>query len=223
MAQRRMFNKSIVCSGRFLKMPPTARLLYYDLCMAADDDGVSEAFTVMRMTGCAEDDLRVLIAKNYVKMLDDEELIVYIVDWTESNSIPAQKYKRSFYSDLLKEKTGILPKYTESIPEVNSSDTEGKQEVYGGKTQVSIGQDRSGQDRSGQVITANEKLVNYNTDTGGAGGETFLTGDGEIDSLYQKWKKAVNDGDNVTAAGFSNQLYKLGFYVDKKTGEMTAR
>ena len=40
MAERRMFSKTITNSARFLMMPPSARLLYYDLGMAADDDGV---------------------------------------------------------------------------------------------------------------------------------------------------------------------------------------
>ena len=50
MAERRMFAKSVIGSGRFLQMPPTSRLLYYDLGMAADDDGIVEAFTVIRTT-----------------------------------------------------------------------------------------------------------------------------------------------------------------------------
>lgn len=44
MAERRMFAKSVINSARFLTMPPSSRLLYYDLGMAADDDGVVEAF-----------------------------------------------------------------------------------------------------------------------------------------------------------------------------------
>lgn len=63
MAERRMFAKSVINSARFLTMPPSSRLLYYDLGMAADDDGVVEAFTVMRTTGAADDDLRVLVSK----------------------------------------------------------------------------------------------------------------------------------------------------------------
>lgn len=66
MAERRMFAKSIINSGRFLRMPPTSRLLYYDLGMAADDDGIVEAFAILRSTGATEDDLRVLAAKGFV-------------------------------------------------------------------------------------------------------------------------------------------------------------
>lgn len=66
MAERRMFAKAITNSARFLRMPATARLLYYDLGMAADDDGITEAFSVMRTTGATEDDLRVLASRGYV-------------------------------------------------------------------------------------------------------------------------------------------------------------
>lgn len=63
MAERRMFAKSVIGSARFLRMPATSRLLYYDLGMDADDDGVVEAFSVMRKTGATDDDLRVLASK----------------------------------------------------------------------------------------------------------------------------------------------------------------
>ena len=38
MAERRMFAKTIIDSDSFIDMPVTARLLYYDLAMRADDD-----------------------------------------------------------------------------------------------------------------------------------------------------------------------------------------
>ena len=40
MAERRMFAKTIIDSDAFIDMPVTARLLYYDLSMRADDDGI---------------------------------------------------------------------------------------------------------------------------------------------------------------------------------------
>lgn len=80
MAERRMFAKSVIGSARFLKMPPTSRLLYYDLGMQADDDGVVEAFPVMRLTGATEDDLRVLVSKGFVCVLN-EDWVTYIADW----------------------------------------------------------------------------------------------------------------------------------------------
>ena len=100
MAERRMFSKSIVSSARFLRMPQSSRLLYYDLGMAADDDGVVEAFTVIRTTGAAEDDLRVLAAKGFVIVLNDD-LVSFIQDWSVNNQLRKDRYHPSLYAELL--------------------------------------------------------------------------------------------------------------------------
>lgn len=78
MANRRMFAKSVTGSARFRRMPPTSRLLYYDLGTRADDNGIVEAFRVMRLTAANEDDLRVLVYKGFVTVLDDEEWVVRV-------------------------------------------------------------------------------------------------------------------------------------------------
>ena len=55
MAERRMFAKTIIDSDAFLDMPVTARLLYYDLAMRADDDGfVNSPKKIMRMIGASQ-------------------------------------------------------------------------------------------------------------------------------------------------------------------------
>lgn len=100
MAERRMFAKAITNSARFLRMPATARLLYYDLGMAADDDGITEAFSVMRTTGATEDDLRVLASRGYVQILNDD-LVSYIPDWKVNNRIRKDRYRKSIYRRLL--------------------------------------------------------------------------------------------------------------------------
>lgn len=100
MAERRMFSKAVVSSARFLRMPQTSRLLYYDLGMAADDDGVVEAFTVLRTTGAAEDDLRVLAAKGFITVLN-EDLVSYITDWRINNQLRKDRYHQSVYAELL--------------------------------------------------------------------------------------------------------------------------
>lgn len=95
-----MFSKKVVQSARFVKMPSSSRCLYYDLGIEADDDGVVEAYNVMRMTGATEDDLRVLVAKNFVKVLN-EDLVSVIMDWSTNNSIRSDRYHPSIYKDLL--------------------------------------------------------------------------------------------------------------------------
>lgn len=100
MAERRMFARSIISSARFLRMPATSRLLYYDLGMAADDDGCVEAFAVMRMIGATEDDLNVLVTKGFVRLLN-EELVAYITDWQTNNQIRKDRYHEGRYKDLI--------------------------------------------------------------------------------------------------------------------------
>ncbi|MCQ2507591.1 MAG: hypothetical protein MJ097_02240 [Dorea sp.] len=117
MANRRMFSKDIVNSARFLRMPQTSRLLYYDLGMAADDEGVVEAFTVMRMTGSTEDDLRVLAARGFIKVLN-EDLVSYITDWKCNNQIRADRSKESIYHNLIVQVNSI-----ENIEEFNENST----------------------------------------------------------------------------------------------------
>lgn len=100
MAERRMFSKAVINSARFLRMPVSSRLLYYDLGMAADDDGVVEAFTVMRTTGATEDDLRVLASKGFLIVLNGD-LVTYITDWEKNNLIRTDRYHPSVYKELL--------------------------------------------------------------------------------------------------------------------------
>ena len=125
MAAHRMFSLAIVNSSKFLKMPPSSRLLYYDLGMAADDDGVVEAFTVIRMTGAAEDDLRVLHAKGFVIVLNDD-LVTYITDWNQNNLIRKDRYHQGLYKNLLVKLTDGNQMTTNGIPSGNQTATEDK-------------------------------------------------------------------------------------------------
>lgn len=100
MASRRMFSIRLINSARFLKMPISSQALYFHLGLMADDDGVVEAYTVIRSVGCTEDDLKVLVAKGFVQVLN-EDLVSYITDWTENNSIRSDRKIDSIYKDLL--------------------------------------------------------------------------------------------------------------------------
>ena len=95
MAQRRMFNKSITNSSKFLKMPMSSRLLYYDLGMNADDDGFVEHFMVLRMTGASQQDLGVLELNGLVKIFDEN--VLWIRDWKENNYVRTDRYIPSKY------------------------------------------------------------------------------------------------------------------------------
>lgn len=95
-----MLSLRIVDSARFLQMPLTAHALYFHLALHADDDGVVESFPVMRTTGAAQDDLRILLAKKFIHQLNDD-LVVFVTDWREHNFIRADRKTDSVYKDLL--------------------------------------------------------------------------------------------------------------------------
>ncbi len=160
MAQRRMFSIKIIDSAKFLKMPSSTRLLYYDLGMRADDDGIVEAFNVLRMTGATEDDLRVLASKGYIKVLN-EDLVTYILDWQEHNKIRADRKIDSLYKDLLLQ---IIPE-VKLVERKQRADRKTKLLLDNGTSQGQpndgLGQDRLGQDRLGQdsTTTVYEKVV----------------------------------------------------------------
>lgn len=98
MAERRMFAKTIIDSDAFIDMPTTARLLYYDLSMRADDDGfINSPKKICRMTGASDDDLKILIMKRFI--IPFESGVVVIKHWKIHNYIRADRYKETEYRE----------------------------------------------------------------------------------------------------------------------------
>ena len=94
MGDRRMISRKIVQSARFLKMPATSQNLYFHLIVNADDDGIVEAYPVLGVTKANEDDLRILVSKKFVYVMN-EDLVTYIEDWREQNTLRADRKKDS--------------------------------------------------------------------------------------------------------------------------------
>ena len=98
MAERRMFAKTIIDSDMFIDMPMSARLLYYDLAMRADDDGfVNSPKKIMKFVGASVDDMNVLIAKQFI--IPFESGVVVIKHWRIHNYIRKDTYKETPYKD----------------------------------------------------------------------------------------------------------------------------
>ena len=146
MAERRMFSKKVVNSARFLRMPQTARLLYYDLGMYADDDGIVEAFTVLQMTRADEADLELLASKGFVRILN-EDLVAYICDWKVNNYIQKDRYRPSIYADLLRN-SKVKPEWN---PNEIKADTTCIQTGYKMDTQDRLGKDSIDKDSIGKA------------------------------------------------------------------------
>ena len=119
MAERRMFAKSIIDSDVFLEMPQSTQNLYFHLSMRADDDGfINNPKKIMRMVGCGDDDLRILLAKRY--LLGFESGVVVIKHWRIHNYIQKDRYKPTMY---IEEANSLTTKengaYTECIQDVH--------------------------------------------------------------------------------------------------------
>ena len=139
MAERRMFAKTIIDSDAFIDMPLSSQALYFHLSMRADDDGfINNPKKIQRVIGCADDDLRLLIAKNFIIPFDSG--IVVIKHWRIHNYIRNDRYKATVYQD---EKAMLSVKennaYTLGIPN-------GCQLVDQMETQVRLGKDSLGKD-----------------------------------------------------------------------------
>lgn len=153
MAQRRMFSLKIIDSARFLKMPMSSQLLYFHLCMRADDDGIVEGYNVLRMTGVNEDDLRVLSAKGFVKVLN-EDLVAYIEDWREHNKLRADRKVDSIYKDLLLKVIPdvelLEPKKRADLKQSKACTVVDGQWTDNGQTMDCLGEDRLDKDSIGK-------------------------------------------------------------------------
>lgn len=98
MAQRRMFNKTVTNNDNFLEMPDSSQNLYFHLSMNADDDGFVDNWkSIIRMTGHKEDDLKVLIAKQYV--IPFESGVIVIKHWRLNNYLRNDRFTSTQYID----------------------------------------------------------------------------------------------------------------------------
>ena len=149
MGNRRMFSKSVCHSARFLRMPVSSRDLYFNLGLEADDEGIVEAFSVMRLVGSTEDDLRVLVAKGFVQILN-EDLVTYITDWKENNLIRSDRFQPSRYHELL---VKMQSSDTVGIPNDNQVTTKRIPTGYQMDTEVKLSKDKLSKDKRSKENT----------------------------------------------------------------------
>lgn len=99
MAQKRMFDKSIIETDNFLDLPTSCKALYFLLGMEADDEGFVSPKRVTRLYGGSDDDIKILSAKRFV--IPFENGVVVITDWKKNNWLDSRRIKKTEY---LKEK-----------------------------------------------------------------------------------------------------------------------
>ncbi len=97
-----MFSKKITDTDAFLDMPMSTQCLYFHMNMEADDDGfLGNAKTIKRKIGASDDDLKLLIAKQFI--IPFENGVVVIKDWKIHNYIRKDTYNPTIYGDQAKE------------------------------------------------------------------------------------------------------------------------
>jgi hypothetical protein len=153
MAQRRMFSLKVIDTDRFIEMPASARLLYFDLSMRADDDGfVNSPKKIIKFTGASTDDFKILCAKQYIILFSTG--VCVIRDWRIHNFIRQDRYNETINKAEKKELT---------LDNTGSYNINGKNVIPNvipdgakGVTQVRLGKDRKG--KINKDITPFEKL-----------------------------------------------------------------
>ena len=165
MAERRMLSKKIFQSRQFLMMPFEAQALYTHLILSSDDDGVVEAFPIVRMIGAKEDSLGLLVVKKFILPLNDD-MVYFITDFEEQNKIRADRVQPSRYRELLLEKTDLVVegKRVTSQKKYIDGQVTGKCQTddgqVTGKCQHSIGKDRIVEDRIGEYSLVESRSDN---------------------------------------------------------------
>ena len=138
MATRRMFSNRIANSAKFLQMPLESQALYFHLIMRADDDGVVEAYPVLKLLSTTPDVFKILLAKGFILQLNEDQ-VVLVENWREHNQIRADRKVDSIYKHLIPKEVELLEAKPRKDVIDNSKRIGGL--PTGGIGKVSIGKD----------------------------------------------------------------------------------
>ena len=235
MAERRMFAKTIIDSDAFLDMPVSAQVLYFHLSMRADDDGfINNPKKIQRMVGCGDDDLKLLIVKNFI--IPFESGVVVIKHWRIHNFIRTDRYKATVYQEekamlntkdnkayTVKNSVGM----TLGIPNDNQMDTQ----VRLGKDSIELGKDSIDDNMSVKPTTRKrfvpptleevqayclernnnvdaERFINYYTANGWVVGKGNKMKDWK--AAVRNWEKSgYNSNTNTSKKSNSEEAYEF--------------
>ena len=103
MASKRMFDRAIIDTDRFMDLSMSSKALYFLLGMEADDEGFVSYKKVMRIHGGNEDDIKVLLAKEF--LIGFPSGVVVITDWNTNNWLDTRRIRPTEYQ---KEKESLL-------------------------------------------------------------------------------------------------------------------
>lgn len=207
-----MISKTVTQTHRFLRLPLEAQALYFHLIQNCDDDGVVEAFPIIRMIGASEDNLGLLVIKQFVKPLNDE-MVYFVVDFHEQNTVRKDRYTPSIYKDLLEQNAENLitdSDNTTGKPLVNQTETTGKPNISKdniSKGKVSKGSSKETQEEKTTTTTApifSQEFINLYQSFEQESGRPlsaiqqqelgYMLDEFNADLIYEALTEAVNQG-----------------------------
>lgn len=165
MAQKRMFNKVITNDDNFLEMPCSSQVLYFHLSMNADDDGfVNNWKSIMRITGTKEDDLKVLIAKQYIIPFDSG--VIVIRHWRLNNYLQKDRIIPTQYQEELKQlqlnNNNVYSMYTKCIHSIDKNSIDKNSiDIYGEFQNVKLTKEEYHKLEQANLLPYIEKLSSY--------------------------------------------------------------
>ena len=213
-AERRMFAKTIIDSDLFLDMPSSTQCLYFHLSMRADDDGfINNPKKIQRMVGSGDDDLKLLIAKNFI--IPFESGVVVIKHWKIHNYIQKDRYKETLYKDeKLQLSTGKNKEYILGIPNDNNMDTKCIHDVSNSETQVRLGKVRLGK----YSLPTEEKDVSKSVDNSkseklSSMSKLYQENIGMINGIVAEWITEISEKIDV-------ELFKEALVICTDKGKL---
>lgn len=202
-----MFAKTIIDSDLFLDMPSSTQCLYFHLSMRADDDGfINNPKKIQRMVGSGDDDLKLLIAKNFI--IPFESGVVVIKHWKIHNYIRNDRYKETLYKEEKSQlSTGENKEYILGIP--NDIPV-----VDEGSTQVRLGKDRIGK----YSLPTEEKDVSKFVDNSkseklSSMSKLYQENIGMINGIVAEWIKEISEKIDV-------ELFKEALVICTDKGKL---
>ena len=218
MAKKRMFSLDVVDLDSFIEMSVSAKLLYYDLGMRADDDGfVGNPKKITLLAGCNKEDIETLIKNEFIYMFSSG--VIAIRHWNVNNQIRKDRYNETFRIDekrLLKLENNVYElKDNSGIPNDIPTVTTVKYSI--GKNSIDkLSVDKKSKEKKSLEEKREEKIIdNFHVDV-----DTGEILEYEIVSEKDKVYKTIIDylNDKIGTSYRSNSA-KTKFLIDARLNE----
>lgn len=232
-----MLSKSFLFDSKFMTMPDSAQVLYVYLNVNADDDGIIDSYSIIKMLGSKEDDLKILQAKGYIVPIDD--YLVFLPDWLQNQSLRIDRYRPSMHRFRL---LNLYPNYFNNLKPIKlskileSKQTENLREelmnkwyaeeqplVYQTDPQLRLGQIRSDSDKIRLDKVSIDKVRSVDVGILDNEGLLILNRDGNryTESQRLNFLQILSDTKTETEKEFAIEINPENYH--KTTNQMLCR